>query len=154
MRTATNDTSFLRAYGDNGGYNTNFYSADQLGDHPRISEMFAAAPRTHIVGPYIDKDNVKAFRVLAKKNIADSVLVKTITISFQDVKTQEAQMQRYKLIDSIFKMVDTLNMDFDQIAAKYSADRGQSAPSVLARADKSLTLRYFGMEVPPDILKL
>lgn len=142
MRTATNDTSFFRAYGDNGGYNTNFYSADQLGDHPRISEMFAAAPRA-IVGPYIDKDNVKAFRVLSKKNIADSVLVKTITISFQDVKTQEAQMQRYKLIDSIFKMVDTLNMDFDQVAAKYSADRGQSPPTVLARADKSLNSEIF-----------
>ena len=142
MRAATNDTSFFRAYGDNGGYNTNFYSADQLGDHPRISEMFASAPRA-IVGPYIDKDNVKAFRVLSKKNIADSVLVKTITISFQDVKTQEAQMQRYKLIDSIFKMVDTLNMDFDQVAAKYSADRGQSPPTVLARADKSLNPEIF-----------
>jgi peptidyl-prolyl cis-trans isomerase D len=136
MRTATNDTAFFRAYGDNGGYNTTFYSPEQLGEHPKNSEMYAAAPRT-IIGPYIDKNDVKAFRILAKKNIADSVLVKTITISFQDVKTQEGQMQRYKLIDSIFKMVDTLNMDFDQIASKYSADRGQTPPSWIARADKS-----------------
>jgi len=142
MRTSTNDTAFFRAYGDNGGFNTNFYTADQLGENPRISEMFAAAPRS-IVGPYIEKDNVKAFRVLSKKNIADSVLVKTITISFQDVKTQEGQMQRYKLIDSIFYMVDTLNMDFDQLAAKYSADRGQSPPTILARADKSLNPEIF-----------
>lgn len=138
MRTATNDTNFFRAYGDNGGYNTAMRTADQFGDHPKVSEMFAAPART-IVGPYIEKNDVKAFRVLSKKMIADSVLVKAITISFQDVKTQEAQMQRYRLIDSIFKMVDTLNMDFDQIAAKYSADRGQSAPIWLARADNSLT---------------
>lgn len=138
MRTATNDTAFFRAYGDNGGYNPMMYTAEQIGDHPKISEMFSAAPRS-IIGPYIDKNDVKAFRILAKKNIADSVLVKAITISFQDVKTQEAQMQRYKLIDSIFKMVDTLNMDFDQVAAKYSADRGQGAPIWLARADKSIT---------------
>lgn len=136
MRTTTNDTTFLRAYGDNGGFNTMFYTADQLGEHPKISEMFSAAPRT-IIGPYIDKNDVKAFRVLSKKNIADSVLVKTIIISFQDVKTQEAQVQRFKLIDSIFKMVDTLNMDFDQVAANFSADRGQSPPVWLARADKN-----------------
>lgn len=142
MRIATNDTAFFKAYGDNGGYNTRYYTMADLGQHPKLSEMFAAAPRS-IVGPYIDKDNVKAFRVLGKKNIADSVQIKTITISFQDVKTQEAQIQRFKLVDSIFKMIDTLNMDFDQIAARYSSDRGQNPPLWIAREDKAWNPEIF-----------
>lgn len=142
MRSSTNDTNFFRAFGDNGGYNTTFYSAEQIGDHPKIAEMYSAPARS-IIGPYIDKNDVKAFRILAKKNIADSVLVKSIIISFQDVKTQEGQLQKYKLIDSIFKMVDTLNMDFDQIAAQYSADKGQNPPTWVVRSDKSINPEIF-----------
>ena len=136
MKTTPNDTAFFTAYGDNGGYNSIFYTADQLGDHPKTSEMFAATPRA-IVGPYIDKNDVKAFKVLNKKTIADSVLVKSITLSYQNVRTPEAQSQFYKLIDSVFKMVDTLNIDFDLVASKYSSDRGQNPPYWIARADKT-----------------
>jgi peptidyl-prolyl cis-trans isomerase D len=158
MRVASNDTVFFRAYGDNGGYNTMMYTADQLGDHPRITEMFSIAPRS-IVGPYIDKNDVKAFKVLNRKNIADSVLVKSITLSYQNVRTPEAQRQFYKLIDSVFKMVDTLNMDFDQVALKFSADRGQNPPTWIARADKSnnpeifwhgATTKYFKTDAPRE----
>lgn len=142
MRTTANDTAFFKAYGDNGGYNQMYYTMTDLGQHPKLAEMFAAGSRS-IVGPYIDKDNVKAFRILNKKSIADSVLIKTIIISFQDVKSQEAQMQRFKLIDSIFKMVDTLNMNFDEIAARYSADRGQTPPQWIRRADKAWNPEIF-----------
>lgn len=158
MRTTPNDTNFFRAYGDNGGYNAAFYTADQLGEHPRITEMFSVGARS-IVGPYIDKNDVKAFKVLDKKNIADSVLVKTITLSYQNVKTQEAQIQFFKLIDSIFRMVDTLNMDFDQVALKYSSDRGQNPPQWLTRADKNnnpeifwhgATTKHFKTDAPRE----
>jgi peptidyl-prolyl cis-trans isomerase D len=135
MTASTNDTNYFRAYGDK-GYDMNYYQVADLGQHPKMSEMFSAAPRS-IIGPYIDKDNVKAFKILGRKNISDSVFVKAITISFQDVaQSQDGQMKRLKLVDSIFKMVDTLNMDFDQVAAKYSADRGQTPPNWITKAEK------------------
>lgn len=135
MTSAVNDTDFYRAYGDK-GYDMNYYTVNDMGQHPKISEMFAGAPRS-IVGPYIDKDNVKAFRILGKRMTSDSVFVKAITISFQDVaQNQDGQMKRIKQIDSIFRMVDTLGMDFDQVAAKYSADRGQNPPMWISKAEK------------------
>jgi peptidyl-prolyl cis-trans isomerase D len=135
MTSATNDTNFFRAYGDK-GYDMNYYSVEDLGQHPKMSEMFSAAPKS-IVGPYIENDNVKAFKVLNRKMTSDSVFVKAITISFQDVaQSQDGQMKRLKLIDTIFRMVDTLGMDFDQAAAKYSADRGQNPAMWISKAEK------------------
>lgn len=134
MSASTNDTAFFRAYGDK-GYDVNYYKMSDLGQHPKLSEMFTA-PAKSIIPPYIDKNNVKSFKILNRKNISDSVFVKAITISFQDVaQSQDGQLKRLKLIDSIFRMVDTLNMDFDQIAAKYSADRGQNPPMWITKSE-------------------
>jgi len=132
---ATNDTAFFRAYGDK-GYDLNYYKQTDIQQHPKLAELFTQA-KNSIVGPYIDKDNVRAIKILDRKNISDSVFAKALTISFQDVaQNQDGIAKRLKLVDSIFKMLDTMNMDFDQIAAQYSADRGQNPPVWITTAEK------------------
>jgi peptidyl-prolyl cis-trans isomerase D len=125
MKTTTNDTNFMRSYADR-GYDANFYKKEDLAKYTNADEILAAAPKT-VVGPFIDKDNFKAVKVLAKRNISDSVKVREIIISFQDaMQSQDAVAKRMKLVDSVFKALDTLNQNFDQIAATFSADKGQS----------------------------
>jgi peptidyl-prolyl cis-trans isomerase D len=125
MKITTNDTNFMRSYADK-GYDANFYKKEDLAKYTNAEVIIAAAPKT-VVGPFIDKDNFKAVKVLAKRNISDSVKVREIIISFQDaMQSQEAVAKRMKLVDSVFKALDTLNQNFEQVAATFSADKGQS----------------------------
>jgi peptidyl-prolyl cis-trans isomerase D len=125
MKTTTNDTNFMRSYADK-GYDANFYKKEDLAKYSNAEAILAAAQKT-VVGPFIDKDNFKAVKILAKRNISDSVKVREIVISFQDaMQSQEAVAKRMKLVDSVFKALDTLNQNFDQVAAAFSADKGQS----------------------------
>ena len=125
MKTTTNDTNFMRSYADR-GYDANFYKKEDLAKYSNADAILAAAPKT-VVGPFIEKDNFKAVKILAKRNISDSVKVREIIISFQDaMQSQDAVAKRMKLVDSVFKALDTLNQNFDQVAAAFSADKGQS----------------------------
>lgn len=136
MRNAKNDTAFFKAYGDK-GYDLYYYKREELASNPQVNQIFET-PAGGIVGPFMTKDNVNAVKILSKKNISDSVFVVPLTISFRDVmQNQEAMNTRLKLVDSIFKMLDTLNMDFNQVAAQYSADRGQTAPMWISRAENA-----------------
>jgi peptidyl-prolyl cis-trans isomerase D len=142
MSMAKNDTAFFKAYGDK-GYDLNFYQENELASNPAASQIFAA-PSGSIVGPYRTKDNVNAVKILNKKNISDSVLVQAITISFKDIlQNQQAITARMKLVDSIFKMLDTLNMDYNAIAQQFSADRGQAAPMWITRAENTWNPEVF-----------
>lgn len=134
MRNAKNDTAFFKAYGDK-GYDLYYYKRDELATNPQAEQIFGT-PAGGIIGPFLTKDNVNAVKVLSRRNISDSVFVQPLTISFRDVmQNQEGVNARLKLVDSIFRMLDTLNMDFNQIAAQYSADRGQTPPMWISRAE-------------------
>jgi peptidyl-prolyl cis-trans isomerase D len=142
MRTAKNDTSFFKAYGDK-GFDIYFYKRDELVANPQVEQLFATSAGG-IVGPYMTKDNVNAIKVLSRRNISDSVFVQPITISFKDVmQSQEGINKRLKLVDSIFKMLDTFNMDFNQIAGQYSADRGQAPAMWIARSENTWNPEVF-----------
>lgn len=144
MRASTNDTAFFKAYGDN-SYDPNYYKATDLKDYTNIDQILNA-PAKSIVGPFIVKDNFKAIKILNKRNISDSVYVKAITISFQDaMSSQEAVAQRMKKVDSIFRQLDTLGQDFDQLATLVSADRGQSPAVWIRKSDKMWNPEIFNL---------
>ena len=67
MKTTTNDTNFMRSYADR-GYDANFYKKEDLAKYSNADAILAAAPKT-VVGPFIEKDNFKAVKILAKRNI-------------------------------------------------------------------------------------
>lgn len=142
MQAAKNDTNFFNAYGDN-NYDMMYYKKEDLAENPS-AESIMAAPAGSIVGPYRMKDNITATKVISKKSISDSVFVQVLTISFRDVMQDQAAIaKRMKLVDSVFRMLDTLNMDYNTIAQQYSADRGQSAPVWIARAENAWNLEIF-----------
>lgn len=142
MRNAKNDTAFFKAYGDK-GFDQYYYKQDELASNPAVNEIFAASTGS-IIGPFRNDDNVNAVKVIGRRNIADSVFVIPLTISFRDVgQNQAAFNARLKLVDSVFKMLDTLNMDFAQVASQFSADRGQTQPMWISRADNTWNLEVF-----------
>jgi peptidyl-prolyl cis-trans isomerase D len=125
MQSSTNDTNFMRSYADN-SFDVNFYKKEDLSRFTNIDALFQA-PAGSIVGPFIEKDNFKAVKILGKRNITDSVMIREVVISFKNhMQSQEAVSSRMKFVDSVFKMLDTLNMSFDAVAAQYSEDKGQS----------------------------
>jgi peptidyl-prolyl cis-trans isomerase D len=141
MRTATNDTTFFKAEGDR-GYDAMFYKKSDLTRYTNVDTIFGAGERS-IVGPFIAKESFKAVKILKKKNISDSVKVRAITISFADVKDQGAYDKKLKLVDSVFKMLDTLNMSFDMVAANFSADKGQTPAFWISTAEKAWNPEIF-----------
>jgi parvulin-like peptidyl-prolyl isomerase len=55
--------------------------------------------------------------------LSDSVRVRDIAFSFDNVKSQEEAMVKRKLFDSVFTQIDSFKQDFGQMAAMFSDDQ-------------------------------
>jgi peptidyl-prolyl cis-trans isomerase D len=118
-KTAAEDSIFVRLNSET-AFDEVYYTKDNLSSS--VKDSLFAAPLKSLVGPYIEGKSLKIAKVTDRKMISDSVRVREIKISFNDVKTQEEGAAKFQLVDSIFKAIDSLKGDFSAFAATFSAD--------------------------------
>lgn len=98
-----------------------YFTKDQLITSP-VADSFFTLPVKSVVGPYLDGGSFKLAKISDRKFISDSVRVRQIKITFNDVTTQEQGAAKRMLVDSIFRAIDSLNADFGLMALQYSND--------------------------------
>ena len=117
---ASDDSVFVKLYSET-AFDGAYYTQDKL--YASVKDSFFKYPVKAIVGPYVDGKSYKLAKISDRKMISDSVRVRDIKIAFEGVTTQEAAQVKFKLVDSIFKMIDTLKKDFGLTAAMFSDDQ-------------------------------
>jgi peptidyl-prolyl cis-trans isomerase D len=115
----SDDSLFVKLYSET-PFDEVYYDKDKI--TASVKDSFFNLSVKSIVGPYQDGNFYKLAKISNRKMISDSVHVRDIKISFEGISTQEAANVKFKLIDSIFKLVDTLKVDFGTVAATYSDD--------------------------------
>lgn len=98
-----------------------YYTREELVASPVVDSLFNL-PVKSLVGPYVEAGTFKLAKISDRKGISDSIKVRQIKISFNDVTTQEAGVAKRMLADSIFKAIDSLKADFGLMAMQYSND--------------------------------
>ncbi len=73
--------------------------------------------------PFVDGGQYKYAKIVNRKLLSDSVRVRDIAFSFDNVKSQEEAMVKRKLFDSVFTQIDSFKQDFGQMAAMFSDDQ-------------------------------
>jgi peptidyl-prolyl cis-trans isomerase D len=76
-----------------------------------------------VIGPYIEDGMYKFAKITNRKALSDSVRVREIIFSFDNVKTQEEAQVKRKLFDSVFTQIDSFKKDFGMMAAMFSDDQ-------------------------------
>lgn len=117
--TPASDSAFVKLYSET-PFDGVYYDKDKV--FASVKDSFFTLPVRSIVGPYVDGGSFKLAKISDRKLISDSVRVRDIKISFEGITSQEAANAKYKLIDSIFKEIDTLKKDFGAVAAAVSDD--------------------------------
>lgn len=118
-KTASDDSFFVKLNSDI-TFDDVYYDKDKLNSPARDS--FFAKPVKSIVGPYLDNGSFKLAKIVDRKTISDSVKVRDIQISFNGIKDQAGFAARLKMVDSLYKAIDSLKADFGAIAAQFSDD--------------------------------
>jgi len=118
-KTASEDSIFVRLNSEV-AFDEVYYTKDNLVSS--VKDSLFAYPVKSLVGPYLEGKSLKVAKITDRKMISDSVRVREIKISFNDVKTQEEGAAKFQLVDSIYKAIDSLKGDFSSFAATFSAD--------------------------------
>ncbi len=113
------DSAFVKLFSET-PYDEVYYDRDKV--FASVKDSFFTLPVRSVVGPFVDGNSFKLAKISDRKMISDSVHVRDIKISFEGITSQEAANVKFKLIDSIFKEIDTLKKDFGLVAASVSED--------------------------------
>jgi peptidyl-prolyl cis-trans isomerase D len=115
------DSLFVKIYSES-AFNNFYFTKDELAASPVVDDLFAQPVKT-VIGPYIEGEMYKYAKIINKKALSDSVRVREIIFSFENVKTQEEAQLKRKLYDSVFTEIDSLKKDFGMMAAMFSDDQ-------------------------------
>lgn len=118
--TVSEDSVFVKLYSQT-PFDGVYYDKEQL-NSPIKDSLFSLPVKT-IIGPYLDGPYFKLAKISDRKMISDSVRLREIVISFNDVKTQEEGAAKRKLVDSIYHAIDSLHADFGLMAMQFSDDQ-------------------------------
>jgi peptidyl-prolyl cis-trans isomerase D len=124
FKTAENtsaDSLFVRIYSED-GFNPVYAKSQDLIGSPIVDDLFSQPVKT-VIGPYIEEGKFKYAKVSGRKLLSDSVRVREIVFSFDNITTQEQGQAKRKLFDSIFIEIDSLKKDFGMMAAMFSDDQ-------------------------------
>lgn len=119
-KTAADDSVFVKLYSEL-PFDDKYYSKDELTSVMKDT-LFAVAGRT-VVGPYQEGGSLKYAKVSDRKMLSDSLRIREIKFSFNNVTTQEQGAARVKLVDSVFAAIDTFKADFGLMAMIHSDDQ-------------------------------
>lgn len=118
--TVSEDSVFVKVYSEQ-GFDEVYYTKDQV--FSPVKDTLFSVPVKTVIGPYLDGGAFKYAKVSDRKMISDSVHVREIVFGFQGMKQGDAAVAaKFKLIDSVFKAIDSLGADFGMMAAMYSDD--------------------------------
>lgn len=120
QKTTSDDSAFVKVYSET-AFDDAYYSTDKI--FSPVKDSLFSLPVKSLVGPYVDGGSVKIAKITDRKLISDSVHVRELVISFANVSSQEIANQKFALMDSIVRMVDTMKQDFGMFAAMYSDDQ-------------------------------
>lgn len=118
-KTASDDSFFVKLNSDE-PFNEIYLEKDKI--MSSVRDSLFAKPVKSLVGPFLDNGSFKIAKIVDRKMISDSVKVRDITISFNGVKDQEGFAAKLKLVDSVYKAIDSLKADFSLMAIQYSDD--------------------------------
>lgn len=116
----SDDSLFVKLYSET-QFDDLYRTKDQLAGSVVADSIFNL-PLRSVIGPYVEGGAYKFAKISAIKMMSDSVKVKEIVFSFANVKTEQEQKARLQLIDSLYKLIDSLHADFGALAAAYSDD--------------------------------
>ncbi|MFN8287463.1 MAG: SurA N-terminal domain-containing protein [Chitinophagales bacterium] len=119
QKTVSDDSVFVKLYSQT-PFDEVYYSSEKL--ISPIKDTLFTQPVGTLVGPYLEGNMYKIAKVSDRKQIADSVRLREIRISFNGVTTQEQQYARMRYMDSIFKMLDSNKIDFNSAVMLFSDD--------------------------------
>jgi peptidyl-prolyl cis-trans isomerase D len=117
--TIADDSVFVKLYSET-AFDGVYYTQDQI--FSPVKDSLFSYPVKSLIGPYVDGGFYKIAKITDRKMISDSVKLRQIKITFNDVTTQEAGAAKRMLVDSIFKAIDSLKADFGLMALQYSND--------------------------------
>lgn len=119
FRTAEDDSTFVA--NNYGILEETYFTKDQLS--PAIADTVFDLPIGTIYGPYIDGVEYRAFKVLGKKVLPDSVKSRHILIQGKTADELTAASSR---IDSLKTLIDNGAARFDSLAMQFSQDGSAS----------------------------
>ncbi|MFN8310046.1 MAG: SurA N-terminal domain-containing protein [Chitinophagales bacterium] len=119
-KNKSEDSMFVKIYSETPMIDL-YASAEQLGGSA-VKDTLLSQPVGTVVGPYVEEGMFKFAKISARKMMSDSVRVREIVFSFNQVRDQAGQQQRIALIDSLYRAIDSFNADFGAIALAYSDD--------------------------------
>lgn len=118
-KSVSEDSVFARLYSET-PFSDVYFTKENV--NFLIADSVFSKPVGTIVGPYVDGKTMRLAKISDRKMISDSVKIRQIKISFNDVTTQEQGTAKRVLVDSLFRAIDSLKADFAAIAATYSDD--------------------------------
>jgi peptidyl-prolyl cis-trans isomerase D len=118
---STDDSVFVRVYSET-PFDNSYFKKEQLAGSPIADSLFNL-PVKSVIGPFVDGGQYKYAKIVNRKLLSDSVRVRDISFSFDNVKSQEEAMVKRKLFDSVFTQIDSFKQDFGQMAAMFSDDQ-------------------------------
>jgi len=131
----TNDlTAFFEKNSTESPYYNSFISKKEI-KHKYIDSI-AKFPTGSIYGPYVDGNNFVLAKVVAVKQIPDSVKVRHILIATQQQDQSTGSLQRIREDSTAKKIIDTVEAliksgkNFDSVCAKYSDDGNKTKGGV------------------------
>jgi peptidyl-prolyl cis-trans isomerase D len=118
--TASDDSAFVKLFSEQ-AFDEVYYTKEQI--MSPVKDTLFAVPVKTVIGPYLDGGAFKYAKVSDRKMISDSVHVREIVFTFKGMKQDDpAVAAKFKLIDSVFKAIDSLGADFGLMAAIHSDD--------------------------------
>ncbi len=118
--TSSDDSLFVKIYSET-PFEGTYAKMQDLASSPVAAELFTAPAKT-VLGPYEEGGMYKYAKIVNRKLLSDSVRVRDIVFSFENITTQEQANAKRKLMDSVFILIDSLKQDFGQLAATFSDD--------------------------------
>jgi len=116
--------SFISSYSDK-PYENRYKFKYQLDDS--LSDQISSMAVNEILGPYKKENSWVAKKLIDTKQVADSVELKHILVSFKeagvDRNVQRTQEEAEQLADSLMTVINQNSNKFGELAKKYSSDR-------------------------------
>jgi peptidyl-prolyl cis-trans isomerase D len=119
FRTAENDSAFIE--NNYGQMEATYFTKEDLSTV--IADTAFDLPVGSIYGPYIDGNEFRAFKVIDKKALPDSVKSRHILIQGKTAEELTAASSR---IDSLQQLIDNGTASFDTLAKQFSQDGSAS----------------------------
>ncbi|MCD8528451.1 MAG: peptidylprolyl isomerase [Chitinophagales bacterium] len=122
-KTAEYDSLFIMSNSES-KWDQNYYLKSEI-SNPMVDSLFAMSSGSY-VGPINTGKEDVAYKLIDKKPIPDSVQVRHLLLSGDNLQSQEDVDKLFALRDSLMRLVDTLGVPLSSLTAQFSADQSNA----------------------------